>query len=177
MGYRNSRTRAGIGEACNFALPTPPSGRIGCVCSGRVGALGQPDVSMVGAQVMKKAAFLTLISLSFGGCITDMGEQLSDPKPVSADSISSIALQGRTVSFIVSCTVGDPCWRFVRSDYSISGRSVAVTVYARRISATCPAVVVSIKAPATIVVPFSGSYTFRFWRYGGRTLDTTLTIQ
>ncbi len=121
---------------------------------------------------MNKASFLTLISLTFGGCITDMGEQLPDPEPVSADSIGGITLHGRTVSFIISCTVGDPCWRFVRSDYSISGQSVAVSIFARRINATCPAVVVSINAPATIVVPSSGSYTFRFWRHGGQTLAT-----
>jgi hypothetical protein len=36
-------------------------GTLGCVCSRRVGALGQPDVSMVGSHVMKKATFLTLI--------------------------------------------------------------------------------------------------------------------
>ncbi len=87
---------------------------------------------------MKKAAFLMLISLTIGGCITDMGEQLRDPEPVSADSISSIAIQGRTVSFIVSCTVGNPCWRFVRSDHSVSGRTIAFTIYARRINAICP---------------------------------------
>ncbi len=126
---------------------------------------------------MKKAALLALISLTFGGCITDTGEQLPDPKPVSADSISSIAIQGRTISFIVSCTVGDPCWRFVRSDHSVSGRTIAVTIYARRFNAICPAVVVSIKAPATVVVPSSGSFTFQFWRWGGQTLDTMLTFQ
>ncbi len=142
-----------------------------------IGALGQPDAYVVAAQVMKKTAFLMLISLTFGGCITDMGEQLRDPEPVSADSISSIAIQARTVSFMVSCTVGNPCWRFVRSDYSVSGRTIAVTIYARRINAICPGVVVSIKAPASVVVPSVGAYKFQFWRGRGQTLDTTLTFQ
>jgi hypothetical protein len=131
---------------------------------------------LLGKRILN-SAFLVLILLILGGCVTDMGEQLRDPEPVSADSISSIAIHARTASFIISCSVGDPCWRFVRSDYSISGRTIAVTIYARRINAICPAVVVSIKAPATIVVPSSGSYTFRFWRGGGQTLDTTLTFR
>ncbi len=42
------------------------------VCN--IGALDHSDVSVVGAHVMKKAAFMTLTSLIFGGCITDMGE-------------------------------------------------------------------------------------------------------
>ena len=33
------------------------------------------------------------------------------------------------------------------------------------------------QAPATIVVPSSGSYKFQFWRCDGQTLDTTLTFQ
>jgi len=107
-----------------------------------------------------------------------MGEQLPDPMPASMDSIKSISIQGRTVSFIVSCPVPTLCFVFVGSDYSISGQSVAVTVYVRsRDDYPCPQVIWSMEAPATVVVPSSGSYTFQFWRYGGQTLDTTLTFQ
>ena len=128
--------------------------------------------------LMEKAVFLISIPLSIGGCITDTGGQLPDARPASADSISSVAIQGRTVSFVVSCAVPTLCFEFVRSDYSISGQSIPVTVYVRsRNNYPCPEVISSLEAPATIVVPSSGSYTFRFWRYEGQTLDTTLTFQ
>ncbi len=127
---------------------------------------------------MKTAVFLTLISLTLGGCITDTGEQLPEPWPVSVDSIKGLTIRRQVAYFVVCCTIPEPCWVFVRSDYSISGRSIAVTIYARRRNNDpCIQVLSSLDAPATIVVPSSGTYTFRFWRYGGQTLDTTLTFQ
>jgi len=132
---------------------------------------------LLGERILN-SAFLVLILLILGGCITDMGEQLPNVGPTSVDSIKSISMEGRTVSFIVSCPVPTLCYVFARSDYSISGQSVAVTVYVRsRDDYPCPQVIWSMEAPATVVVPSSGSYTFRFWRYGGQTLDTTLTFQ
>jgi hypothetical protein len=126
----------------------------------------------------KIEAFLILIPLSVSGCFTDMGEQLPDPEPVSADSVSSLSIQGRTVYFNVICTIPTPCYVFVRSDYSISGQLIPVTVYARpRNNDPCIQMLARMEAQATIVVPSSGSYTFQFWRYGGQTLDTSLTFQ
>ncbi len=127
---------------------------------------------------MKKPASLLLILLIFGGCITDTGEILPDVSRASVDSIKSIGVEGRTVSFTVASTVPTPCYIFVRSEYSISGQSIPVTVFVRpRNNDPCFQVLWSLDAPVAIVVPHSGSYTFKFWRWGGQTLDTTLTFQ
>lgn len=127
---------------------------------------------------MEKAVSLTLVSLTFGGCITDTGKQPPEPWLASVDSVKSVTLRRQTAYFIVSCTVPDPCHVFVRSDFSITGHSISVTVYIRpRNNGPCPQVIWHLDAPATIVVPSSGTYTFQFWRWGGQTLDTTLTFQ
>ncbi len=127
---------------------------------------------------MKKAELLVLILLAFAGCITDTGERLPNLSRASVDSIKSIGIEGRTVSFTVQCTVPTPCYIFVGSDYSVSGRSISVTVYARpRNNDPCHQVLWSLEAPVSVVVLSAGTYTFQFWRWGGQTLDTTLTFQ
>lgn len=127
---------------------------------------------------MKISAFLVLILLMLAGCITDTGEQLPNLGPASVDSIICIGMEGRTVSFTVQCTVPTPCYIFVRSEYSISGQSISVTVYVRpRNNEPCYEVLSSLEASASVVVPSAGTYTFQFWRWGGQTLDTTLTFQ
>jgi hypothetical protein len=118
------------------------------------------------------------VIMSMCGCLNDMGEQLPGSQPANAESISRAAIQGRTVSFLVVCTLPTPCWEFVRSEHSIAGPNIAVTVFARPLNSDpCIQVLSHAEAPATIVVPTAGKYTFHFWRYGNNSLDTTLTFQ
>ncbi len=126
---------------------------------------------------MKKTAFLMLISLTFGGRITDTSEQLPDLSRASVDSIKSITIRRQTAYFTVACSIPTCCYVYVRSDFSITDHSIPVTVYIRpRNNDNCLAVICHMDAPATIVVPSSGTYTFQFSRWGGQTLDTTLTF-
>jgi hypothetical protein len=123
--------------------------------------------------------FIIVISIvvCISGCI-DMGEQLPAPLPSSAEFICRVTIQGRTVTFNIVCMIPTPCWEFARSDHSISGQFIAVTVFTRpRNNDPCIQVLSSIEAPVTIEVPSAGSYTFRFWRYDSISVDTTLTFQ
>ena len=114
----------------------------------------------------------------FSGCLTDSGLELSEPKPVSAAAIRSANPTGRVISIVVNCVVPQPCWGFTRTNYNKSRNSYAVTVYASRITNDpCADVLSSIDAPFSVTVGAAGSYSFRFWQYGGTTLDTTIVVQ
>lgn len=111
------------------------------------------------------------------GCLSDSGENLPPPKAVSASLIKGASIEGRTITFTLVCTIPEPCWRFVRFENLASGQTITTTVLAQRTTNDgCLQVLSSIETPVTISVPSSGAYTFRFWQYGGKTLDTTLTI-
>jgi len=107
--------------------------------------------------------FLTILSfiVIVGGCSRDFNEQLPNPYPVSSEFIKSVAIQERTVSFIVVCMIPEPCWDYVRTDRSASGQFITFTVFARRHNNDAYLQVLSsIEAPATISVPSAGTYTF-----------------
>ena len=120
---------------------------------------------------------LITVALLFTACLTDSGEKLPEPQAVSAYAFQSVNISGRYISVIVRCVVPEPCWTFARTDRSKSGNIFAVTVFARRTTNDpCPQVLSSIDAPFDAAVESPGSYSFRFWRHDGTTLDTTLTV-
>lgn len=121
-------------------------------------------------------AFLAIASL-MSACLTDVGEELGDPKAVTAYSFKTAIVSGRDISFVVTCEVPTPCWAFNRIDSARSGNTFTVTVFARRTtSGPCLTVLSSIDAPFDVTVESAGSYTFEFWRYDGTVLDTTLVV-
>lgn len=127
---------------------------------------------------MRDLIVLLSVIVSMCGCLNDMGQQIPVSQPANAESISRAAVQGRTVSFLVVCTLPTPCWEFVRSEHAIAGPNIAVTVIVRPLNGDpCIQVLSHVEAPATIVVPSAGTYMFHFWRYGNSSLDTTLTFQ
>jgi hypothetical protein len=128
---------------------------------------------------MKFRGYIILVAVIFlVGCVTDSGEKSTESQPVDAYSIKSIQASGRTVSFQVACTVPEPCWAFTRTEYAKSGDAYAVTVFARRTTSDpCLQVLSSIDAPFSVSVGSAGSYTFRFRRSDGTTVDTTITVQ
>ena len=128
---------------------------------------------------MKRHRYLLLaLAILVSGCLTDSGEKLPDPKPVSATAIQSAGISGMAISIVVRCVVPEPCWAFTRTDYSKSSNTFAVTVFARRTTNDpCLQVLSSIDAPFNVTVDALGSYSFQFWRYDGTTLDTTLIVQ
>jgi hypothetical protein len=126
---------------------------------------------------MKIATIIFSALLPLLGCVTDSNQKLPEPKAVSTTLIKSTSIQERTIVFTVVCTTPEPCWKFVRFDNSTLGQSITTTVFAQRTTNDpCLQVLSSIEVPVTIVVPSNGTYSFRFWQYDGKTLDTTLTI-
>ena len=126
---------------------------------------------------MKIAVVPFLIMLLFIGCLTDSGETLPDLTLLAANSIKSVTVSGRSVAFKVGCTLPQPCYTVVRTDHAIDGTDVSLTILGRRTTDDpCLEVLVNIDTEASIIVPSAGSYTFRFWRYDEKTIDTTLSI-
>jgi len=128
---------------------------------------------------MKACRYISfVVFFGIAGCMTDSGESLPDPIPVSAYLIESAQISARTVTLEVVCSVPEPCWAFARTEQARSGNSYFVTVYARRTTNDpCLQVLSSINASFSTTVEAPGSYTFAFWRYDGTTLDTVLTIR
>jgi len=118
-----------------------------------------------------------LVIVAFAGCLTDSGEKLPDPIPVSAYLIKSANVSVRSISLVVACGTPNPCWCFTRTEHSRSANTYTVKVFAKlTTNDPCIQIVGSIDAPFNVTVEGPGSYTFRFWRYDGTTVDTTLVI-
>lgn len=128
----------------------------------------------------KRILLLSVISVSFvflSGCVTDSEKKLPDPQQVGVWSIKSISVSGRTISATVVGMATESCWGFVRADHTISGSTITVSIFARRLTNDpCATVMTPIEAPLSITVPTSGTYTLKFWRQQNQSLDTTITI-
>jgi hypothetical protein len=126
---------------------------------------------------MKATVAILFTTLFFSGCLTDSGESLPEPTPISVNLIKSAAVSGLSVSFVVNCFLPQPCWTIVRTDQGVVGADVKFTVIGRRTTnGPCLDVQVSVDTETKIRVPSTGTYTFHFWQYGGTTIDTTLAI-
>jgi hypothetical protein len=123
---------------------------------------------------MKMIIILLAMPLSLISCITDAGVETS---PISAYKIKNIAISSRSLSFVVNCELPNPCWAFVRTEVTTSGNEVFFKVFARSTSSACIDVLSSLDAPASVTLQSSGTYTFRFWQYNDKTLDSTLVVQ
>lgn len=135
---------------------------------------------VVRTRSMSKGICLVLSAaglMSFSGCLTDSEEKLPDPRQVSAESIKSLSVNGRTISATVVYLTPESCWGFVRADHSISGPTITVTVFARRLTNNpCLQVLTPVDAPLSLIVPGPGTYTLKFWRQPDGSLDTTVTV-
>jgi hypothetical protein len=148
-----------------------------CFVSGR-GA--KPTKITLAAAVMESnmrmSSILVIASILLIGCESDSVATLPDPQWVSVSSIKSIAVTNRTASFTVVCVVSESCWRFARTEHSVSGQSYTIGVFAQRTAnGPCARVLTSIEAPAVFTVPSAGNYTFRFMQLES-TIDTTISF-
>jgi hypothetical protein len=99
-------------------------------------------------------------------------------KEVPAIAFKQIAIAGRSVSFVILCNVGDPCWHFDRTESSRLDSNIYLKIYAKRDpNAGCVAIESSIDAEATVTLPSAGTYSFHFNGYAGSSRDTTITIK
>lgn len=122
-----------------------------------------------------KPIIILLMAFMLAGCMTDAG--VSEPRPFSAGKFKSVNVSTRTISLLVDCQVPDPCWKFFRTDYNRSDMTYNAKIFAIPTGETvCPDVIGHVYAPLEVTVSGPGSYTFKFWRYDGTTLDTTVVV-
>ena len=121
---------------------------------------------------------VVLAAVILTGCLTNSGENWAVPKKVSALSFDSVGVSGRTIFIVVRCGVPEPCWQFAKIDYVRLDNTFTITVLARRSTDNpCPEVMSSIPAPYVVTVESAASYSFKFWKNGGTTLDTILVVR
>lgn len=127
-------------------------------------------------NLLKCLSLITVVA--FAGCLIDSDEKLQDSKPVSAYQIKNATVSDRTISLTVSCETPNPCWSFTHIQHTRSANTYTVRVFARSTTNDpCITIVGSIDAPFNVTLESPGSYIFRFWRYDGTTVDTTLVVQ
>lgn len=126
-----------------------------------------------------KYIFIALVLVIFiNSCLTDSNDNLPEPQPVSAYEIKSVNVRGRYISIVAGCGTPESCWAFNRTSYSRSNNTFLITVFAQRTTNDpCLQVISSIDARFNTIVNAPGTYTFRFWRNDGTTVDTTLNIR
>jgi len=126
-----------------------------------------------------KPTILVLLALSIVVGCSDLGDQLpgSFVSPIAANRIVQVDVTGRSLSFLVNCTMPEPCWVFQRIDQTLSGTVASIRVYGRRTTTeACAQVIWWLDARCNVSVPSAGTYTFTFWRGGTSTVDTTLSV-
>ena len=127
---------------------------------------------------MKIKLYLLSTMFIISACLSDSGEKLPEPKPVSTEEIKRVVISDYSVLVLVNCAVPEPCWTYVRTDQSINGSEINLTVIARRTTNDpCIQVMSSIDPEMQLTMPTAGSYTLKFWRHDGTTIDTTIVIQ
>lgn len=124
-----------------------------------------------------KPIIILLGAFMLVGCLTDAGENFTESRPVGATKFKSVSVSKQTISVLVTCELPNPCWKFVRIDYDKSGTTYDAKVFAAQTGErVCPQVIVYADVPLDVEVSGPGSYTFKFWRYDGTTLDTTIVV-
>jgi hypothetical protein len=121
---------------------------------------------------MKTPIYL-LVLFSYA-CITDNGDVT---RPLSAMRIQSMNISGRSISFVIRCETPTPCWTYVKTEQASSDNEIRFKVLGRSSGDPCVQVLSSLDAPATTILPSAGTYSFRFWQYNDKSIDTTITVQ
>jgi hypothetical protein len=112
------------------------------------------------------------------GCTssTDSNNTLSGP--ITANRIKSVQISNHTITFLVNCTIPEPCWEYARTDQAINGFEVNLKIFGKRATNDpCVQVLSSLDAKTTTVVPTSGRYIFHFWSTDDTSIDTTIVVQ
>ncbi|MDZ7715338.1 MAG: hypothetical protein U5J95_03915 [Balneolaceae bacterium] len=123
---------------------------------------------------MKKLIILLFL---VAACNADPSGNLPDPEPIQTEQLKNITIDGLNVSFETINTIPEPCWELADYESSISNSEVVITIFGQRTTTDpCMQVVSSLEANVEITLPQNGTYTFKFFRYEGETLDTTLTV-
>jgi hypothetical protein len=98
-----------------------------------------------------------------GGCIVQPLVNELPAKPVGSYHIKKIDAVSGTVYIDLLCGVPDPCHVYAKTERTISGDNVDITVYARpRSKDPCIAIVGSIETKVRVSVPHPGDYMFTF---------------
>jgi hypothetical protein len=120
---------------------------------------------------------LTAALISAGCSLIDADEYLVTKSMTTSMQVKSIA--NRVVVFEVHFIGSDGCAQqaYVESEQDTDG--YLITPYQKlpiNEEVPCPAVVQDLSTEVTIKVDTPGEHTFRFWRNGDATLDTTITV-
>lgn len=126
---------------------------------------------------MKLLSLIIILGTLVTSCISDSGADLPDPFPVSADQIDSIRFDNDMVHFTVISGVPTPCYGFHSYQIERNDPEIDITIYSRLTTLDpCIQVFWSITSEVPVPVSPGTTYQFRFWRYGGATLDTVITF-
>jgi hypothetical protein len=121
--------------------------------------------------------FVFCLLLIFSRCTSSTDNTNTFSSPLSANLIRSVTAANHKVSFVVSCTIPEPCWEYLRTDQDINSFDVYVTIVGKRITTDpCLEVLSSLDTKPTIIVPKAGAYTFHFWSTNETSIDTTIVV-
>ncbi len=105
------------------------------------------------------------------------GHWVYSPMPV--DSISVGQVDSSSAAFIAKAWWGDGCGQFSHYVLANDGNACKVTIIGKEYvepDKACIQICMRYNVPVSVPLPGPGTYTFKFWRTDGSTLDTTLTI-
>jgi hypothetical protein len=121
---------------------------------------------------------LTAALLSAGCGLIDADEYFVTKSMTTSMQVKSIV--NRVVVFEVHFIGSDGCAQPVEIESKQDSDGYLITPYQKLPigeEVPCPAVVQDLSSEVTIRLETSGEHTFRFWRNGDATLDTTITVE
>jgi hypothetical protein len=128
---------------------------------------------------MRTSLLALTVALFSAGCgLIDADEYLVTKTMTTRMQVKNIA--NRVVVFEVHFVGSDGCAQQAHVESELDADGYLITPYQRlpiNEELPCPAVVQDLSGEVSIKVDSPGEHTFRFWRNGEATLDTTITVK
>lgn len=126
---------------------------------------------------MKYLVPLIVILFSLYSCSLLSNKNLPEPTLLHTGMIKNISVEQNQIYFSVTGVTPQPCYRFHSYEFEKSDHVINIRIYGRRTTNDpCPHVLSSVEDEISVPVVSGETYSFKFWRYEGATLDTTVTI-
>ena len=128
---------------------------------------------------MRSISLALLVALVLPLAACDSGEDSeSDATPLPVNSVSGVTYDGERATFGVYLRLPDGCTAPAREEVERDGAEVEVRIYGeRRIAEPCPDLAPGDFYSQVVVALEPGTYTVRFWKAEGETVDMTVTLE
>jgi len=127
--------------------------------------------------MLRAIGIISIATVLISGCSLLDDEEYACGQWASVELVEVGPVTAGKVDFTCHATVGDPCHDFERADIEKTITDIHIRLYSMsRGGQACPQILDTLVVPISVSVEGGASYTFRFWRIGRASLDTTVYV-